>query len=319
MVFKRSRKGNTRFRRRPAFKKRRRTPSRKRALAPKVKRNTVKIARVAKIVDSTIGTMTIRKRTENSGLSFWGQQEPLYMVGNSFLDCVSSVTDLQYYDPNSPSTLVTANGNTGSYQREFLFESVNSALKLFNNGQTLMDLRVYQCYPKADTSQQPQDTWKNGVIDQLVGTALGSPHKHPLSRPADSQQFKDLWRTENFKHLRLGPGQEYNASVHLGPFSFDTSTSGVHALTYQQALKGMVWMIVLTGEVQVDSTGVAIDNNSTEHLVLTEVRTTVIKYDAGVGLDMIKYVPDPSLSSLFGYESQKPTNFRIRANGDIET
>ncbi len=214
----------------------------------------------------------------------------------------SSVEDalatLRYYDPSNPATLVTADGDTGTYSRQFYIDNASTGIQVKNNYQIGADVRIYSCTPREDTSIDPDSAFQSGMTDQgnpsIVSTQLF---------PNDSEQFRKLWKIEKVTSKILQPGQSLFASHSIKPFSYDPSNVDTHNLSFQKQYGGQAWLVRLHGVLGHATTG------STFGLCVAGVdiiykRKLRITYDAGTSLE------DYSVSELTmgacTVESQKP-------------
>lgn len=301
--------------------KRRKTSMARPKLVAKVKKNTTKLNRVAKVVDATTGTHTYRRQQTTQTGSNFGSHMVVSVTGNSLLTTQAVLERLQYYDPSNPGTLLTGNGNTGDFQREFLFTRLTTKLTLNNQGFVPTNVRIYQCYPKEDTNIRPEAAWKNGLEFQLLDFSsttggTGPSVENFLSRPTDSEEFNNLWRTENFQEVRLQPGGQYTASVNLGGFTYDPTFHGDHAQAYKSSIKGMLWMIVSHGDNVTNSTNSDINVNRTDQLHIMHEETYEVKYDAGVSLNTLQYDNTGYDNSANGYGAVRPNVAQRNAEGD---
>lgn len=280
-------------------------------LATTVKRNTSKLDRVAQIVDTTTGTHTYRKQSTTQLPCQFGNTGVLSLTGNSKPVTEATLERLQYFNAASPAFLVEANGNNGDYMREFLFTKLSTKLTIVNQGFLTANVKIYRCYPKQDTNIRPEIAWENGLANQLLdftssNPALGPSVRNILSRPTDSEQFNDLWRTEKFETIRLQPGGRYTASENLGSFKYDPSLFDNHSQAFQKRINTMMWMIVVVGDVAENDVQGNINTTNLKQLILTHEETFEIKYDAGISLNTLEYVPTGYNILSNAYNAQKP-------------
>jgi len=196
----------------------------------------------------------------------------------------TSLANLRYYDPAAPATLVTADGNTGSYSRQFYFDKLNSTIEVANNYKVNCELRVYYVTPREDTSITSVNAVAQGLADQ------GNPSTTGLCMfPTDSEQFRKLWHIQMSKHKELKPGQSIKMNFSPKDFNYDPSNVDSHSLLYQNRYQSGAWMIRLQGALSHDN---AADQQGFDNAgVDISVRTTLrITYDAGVSLEDYEYI-----------------------------
>lgn len=308
---KSTRKGSFR---KKSFKKR----TAKKPVSMQVRRNTVKLARIAKVVDTTTGTHLRRQRFSSTQGSLYGQQGVDFYVSLDLNQVKNSVNNLKYYDPSAPGSLITANGNTGDYQRDFLITRASSELNLQNQGYVPQTVRVYECRPRLDTQLDPVQCWADGLADQQHGTLPLDTVAQPLTRPSDVVFFNTMWSTSNFKEVRLLPGQKHTFTTSHKPFTFDPSFTDIHSTLYQRKYQAMGWMVVLVGDVAFDSTLVSVSESNTANLLVSRTEVLEVQYDAGVNVQTLEYNQTSSNSGLTAFNTARPTVNRVAASGDVE-
>lgn len=202
-----------------------------------------KVQELARIAKADVGNKIVRSSSFDRKTIPDNQKGILELPVNSKTIVENALSSLEYYDPGAPSSLVTADGNTGTYSKDFLFNYSGAKLMIKNNYTTTVVVKAYLCCVKSDTSILPQTAWSNGATD--VGSA--SPTTL-LSYPTDSPQFNELWSVKQTKKRTLKPGALMNFKVRsLPPFHYDPSISDSHTSEYQKAFKGCVIMLVMEG------------------------------------------------------------------------
>lgn len=268
----------------------------------KQKQLSKKVKELERLTEADIGTLTFRDREADRILSSVNSQA----VSNYI--CVSSaaveevIAQLRYYDPTAPTALVTADGATGTYQKEFYFKTIFTQLHMANNYQVPADVSVYLCEAKVDTSINPATAWANGLTDSsnVANTDINI-------YPSDSDQLTDLYNVKRVFNRVLMPGRTASVKYSPKPFSYDPSFTDSHSQTYQKAFRGAVWLVVLRGVLGHDTT--ANEQGILGSGLDIEVkRTFVVKYPAGAD---IKYTYSTNGLSSFtnaGVISNKPVS-----------
>lgn len=211
---------------------------------------------------------------------------------------------LQYYDPSNPGTLLTASGNTGTYHKEFMFQSVYSKVSVHNNYDIPCNIRIYACRVKKDTGITPETAYTSGITD--VSTVSASNTKMFLT---DSDIFNDLWKIEATQMKALMPGESAQLSIGTKSFTYDPSLTDSHALTYQRSFKGLAFLIRIEGALGHDTvqSEVAPVQSGVD---IQWVNTYTVKYQAGADIKRITVDQGAVASSFtnFGVVGVRPTS-----------
>lgn len=164
-------------------------------------------------------------------------------------DLQACITSLKYFDPSTPGTLITVNGNTPTFQNEFYFKSVNCYVEATNNYQVPCYIDLYLMQPKSDTSVLPHTAYTNGLTD--VG---GPSSTSPMVRLYDSPQLRDLWMSKVRKeNVLLLPGQSLKLTYKCGDFFYDNSLEDSHALEYQKRWEAVTFCVRIRGQMGHDT------------------------------------------------------------------
>lgn len=201
-----------------------------------------------RVSEADTGLLVFRDIEASRLLASQAVQNEVSWAGCSTAELEEVLAQLRYYDPAAPTTLVTADGTTGTYQKEFYFNKIYSKLTLRNSYQTPAMVCVYALEPKADTSITPSTAWSNGLTDASNGT-VNSLNIYPT----DSPQFNDLWSIKKTWKRLLQAGSEMACPYSIKPFQYDPSLTDSHNLTFQRK-QSFVYLIVLQGVVAHDTT-----------------------------------------------------------------
>lgn len=226
--------------------------------------------------ESGMGTKIYRSRHSSQLIAAVGLQR--VTSGRLFgkTDLESTITSLKYFDPAVPGTLVTANGNTPTFQNEFYFKHVDVYIEVTNNYQVPVYVDLFIMKPKTDTGITPSGAFTNGLSD------IGAPSStSPMVRLHDSIQLKDLWSTSISKRgVLLKPGQSLRLSDTMGGFQFDPSLLDSHAYEYMPMFHGRAFAIRFWGQVGHDTVVAEVGNLGCG--VDTEFGfQSIVKYAAG--------------------------------------
>lgn len=241
------------------------------------------------MAEADVGLHTHRRRRASRLLSAVNEQAVDNYALNSVTILEEVIAQLRYYNPSAPSALVTADGATGTYQKEFLFTQSYAELTCANNYQIPTKVRIYWCAPKEDTSINPATAWSSGLTD--VSAALATTD--PLVYPTDAPLFNDLWKIERVDKGLIKPGDVMISRYSCkGKFSYDPSVVDSHNLSYQRKYKGVVVLLVVEGVVGHDPTAnqVGILQSGIDTIFNTVHR---VKYSAGADIKFV-YTDDTS-------------------------
>lgn len=279
-------------------KYRRRYPYRK--AMPKTVSLQKQINSLKKTQKNNQGMLTYRWRTTGRILAAVNQQTFSSLVATSVTSLETVLSQLRYYDPAAPGSLVTADGTTGSYQKDFLF-TLQSVIGLVrNNYQSPAKVTIYVFQVKDDTSINPPSAFANGLADVSNATETS-----PLVYVSDSDQLSDLWKIVKTYKCILQPGEEYEVSYSTPKFRYDPSLTDSHPDSYQRRYKAYAIVARVEGVVGHDS---SVDEQGMLAAGIDWVvkRTWKVSYDAGGDIDFV-YVNDTSDSfTNGGLVSQKP-------------
>lgn len=237
------------------------------------------------------GKLTYRAR--NTGRLLVGNNSQSIMaVGLCSKTSLETVgAQLQYYDPSTPGTLLTADMATGTYSRQYLFKSFMGAITIRNNYQSDVDVKVYLCTPKDDTDIPPNTAWANGATDgsNATSTTIGV-------YPSDFSQFRDVWNSKQLCNKSLSPGETTKVSHVEKNFLYDPSVTDAQSQLYQKLYKSFSFMIVIQGCPAHDTSLYEVGYQQAG-VDLVFHTTAVVHYDAGVGLERVyidNNLPNPT-------------------------
>lgn len=245
------------------------------------KKVKAQIRELKRLTESDMGTLTYRKLENGTWDAKQNEQGIQLINGSTNTTVEAALAQLRYYNPSAPSTLVTADGTTGTYNKEFLVRNTHSTLMLKNSFMVPCNVSVYLCRPKRDTSITPSTSWQDGLTDTTASVTTTSI----LVYPTDSSVFTDLWSIEKKKTYYMPAGKKITCTHSEKAFQYEPSVNDEHALTYQRKNKSFVWMVVIHGDMSHDSvapsTQLGTTKVSLDYLVINKY---VINYAAGADI-----------------------------------
>lgn len=195
------------------------TTRRKRVARSKFKRLKKEVSTLKKESDATIGTLVYRNYDAGYVRSTPDHQVVDNYIPYTVANLKAVLAQLKYYDPANPGTLTTANGETGTYARKFLFKKGFMSATFRNSYQTGCTLTVYLCTAKDDSSSGPKTAWENGIQDASNMTDTSDIGTFP----SDSSAARELWSWKKLKQVHLNPGQSTTCTYTVPSFQVDPS------------------------------------------------------------------------------------------------
>jgi len=218
-------------------------------------------------------------------------------------DYEAAITNLKYFDPSNPGTLLTANGNTGTYQRNFNFVKGYAKINLRNNYEVPVRVRLYHLRCAEDTTINPQTRFTQGLADVGITNANGIN-----VYPTDSHEFMNSWPIVTSKMRTLTPGKTVSMIATFKDVHFNPADLDERNLTYQRGFKTQAFgirIVGVQGHAQVGDPSVD-QHGSTQCGVDYELVSTLeCKYDGGNDHIDIEVSQDSTLTAP-GYVSAAP-------------
>ena len=285
-------RGSTRYRR---VKKRRRRTLKDQKMVKRLQR------KVDKLCLSNIMATHVRRQRRVSRVcnAVRNADYSEFADGGSIGEIETAMSSLRYFDP-ATNAMVVANPATGTYSRDMCI-SIFRKILCRNNYHVPVNITVYSCVPKVDTSLTPISLYESGLVDQ------GNPDKNStMVHFSDSFDLKNVWKLTGTKRV-LNPGESMVVKAITPEFKYTFSTNDQHNLSFQKDQGGHVFLVRVAGVLGHDST-VAGQVSLLSGCVDTQRTVTyTFKYDAGK--DVHDYSIDDTAPTAFtnaGVVSQRP-------------
>lgn len=254
------------------YKKKRRAPLRK-----KVARLSKRVSKVTRVMNSTTATKIYRERFTTSIVNDTVNETVFQAIalGDHTL-MQRALTKLKYYDFSAaPPVLTEVDGNSGTFQRSYLFKS-KYKLSVRNNCSVPCWVSVWMCLPKEETSLSPAETWISGNAD-IGGATLNTA---VMGSPYDSTIFKYAWRVIQKKKMLLNSGQEFSCYYRTS-YTYDPSIDDTFNKEFYPKWCGLAALVHLEGVIShADSITTDIGSGKASIDTFAEVQHTVT-YDGG--------------------------------------
>lgn len=224
----------------------------------------------------------IHRTRATSSLTQGVNVSPLNDLGISTgLTLEGALSNLKYYDPSTPATLVTAPIASGTFSKTFdvKFHSKNI---IRNNYTVPVKVKAWIVMPRSDTSITPGNCYTDGLAD------VGNPSAtSPLTYLTDSPVFNKLWKIVKSKKAYLKAGEEMKISYTIPHIKYDPSYADSHTSTYKQSEGACRLLIRLHGVVAHDTVNEGIAECGVDVL---QDKTFIVKYQAGADIHQITQV-----------------------------
>lgn len=271
---------------------------------PTVKALAKRVKNMQCLLNASCGEMIFRQMATGALTSSVKQQNSVSVTTFHTSYYESVLAQLRYYDPNTPGTLVTADGAAGTYSKDFCFTDNYAKLTVRNNYQTPCEVSVYYMVCKTDTSIDPNTAWSNGVAD-TSNSAITSP----LIYPTDSDQIDRLWSIKKTVKKQLEPGASVVCTHSVPKFDYDPAVADSQTETFRKEHHGFAFLLVVKGILGHDSGGAAQYGIIQSGVDWRLDRVSKVRYDAGANIKYI-YITDGSAASFTtsGVVSSKPVS-----------
>lgn len=216
------------------------------------------------------------------------------------------LSNLKYYDPSTPATLLTADGAVGTFSKSFHFTSIHNKFTVRNNFISPVNVRIYYVAPKSDTSILPSTAFTNGLAD------VGSPSAtSPLTYLTDSPVFNKLWKIVKSQKATLQGGQTRTMSHTIKDIKYDPAYNDSHTSSYKPIDGALRIIVRVTGAVGHTATTVG-------HLAcgvdITSDTVYTVKYQAGADLYQITLSDTSGAVTTASLFTDKPVGDNIVYN-----
>jgi len=288
------------------------TYNRRKRMAYNSRKPKSKIAKLSKRVSNIQKDMTSQRseliyhdKTTGRVLAAVNATAHTQVSDINIADLEAVLAQLRFYNPSSPSTLVTADGGSGTYHRAFHFKSVYQCVTVYNNYQVPAKVTIYCVRPKEDTSITSTTAFTNGLAD------VGNPSAtSPMIHLTDSPQFMDIWKIVSTKKALLQPSGSLTASLSNKDIYYSPATTDSETASYQARYGCFAIIVRVEGILGHDTS--ADEQGQLAAGIDWQVHTKyVVHYDAGIDL---KYIISTDVSDTFtnaGVVSSKPVSDNV--------
>lgn len=306
MPYSKKRTRHVAFRTRSPMRKRQRVHSkRKPSLKKKVERLQKSVKHVKDIAENGVGHKTYRERFSYQfklASTNTAEYQTTNLCGHTSI--VRALNTMFYFDPSDPGNLISANGSTGTYQREYLFDP-SFVFMARNNTSIACKLRCYLLLPKTITMITPSNAVNDGLNDKGSGLLTST-----LAYPTDSEVFNTSYRIVKSWIKEVQPGQEVVHRYKGKPFKYDPSVDDQYVAQYYPDWSGatVLWRLEgIVGHDDADTSEVGTMGASVDIMTWS---TYLITYDAGIN---IKFIVVDDDTDIISYTASSIANRPIAA------
>lgn len=249
----------------------------------------------------SIGTCITRKLAYSQLLSLANVQKVSVVSLGRKSDYEAALVDLKYYDPSAPATLISGDFTAGTYSKEVCFRTIHGTALYKNNFLVPVDITVYLCEPRGDTSINPSSAWLDGIQDSPSNASSVEDLNQFAS---DYDTFTKLWKITKVIDQRLSAGQSCQASHTIKDVDYSPAYGDVHSLEYQSKnLNSAAFMCVIKGVLGhvginpcISAAGIDIQFNSKYE----------VDYDAGCSINYTLLSTNAVYTATTGLVSMAP-------------
>ncbi|AXQ66587.1 MAG: capsid protein [Circoviridae sp.] len=202
-------------------------------------------------------------------------------------------TKLRIIDPSNPGTFLTPNlQNVDAFS--IYVKSAYAKISCRNNYQVPVVLDLYAVRVKNDNGYSPKSAVEQGITN-IGGGALSQTS--PLVFPSDSNVFRDLWKIDMHKKIKLEAGQTAEMSFNIGSYDYDPSFADSHQDDYQVSFKSCAFFWRVSGvhghDVN-DITKVGLLQSGVDCLIDMKY---VVRYAAGGDVEFLEVLDESDLTA----------------------
>lgn len=223
---------------------------------------------------------------------------------NNLTQLQASLANLRYYNPGTPGTLVNADGTTGTYSKQYFFNSISGKITMRNNTTAEGNVVVYVVVPRHSTSNSAQQAFAAGFNDQAANATYAV--NHVCAFPTDSEQFNKHWRIVKIKKRHLKIGERFTVTHHINKFKYNDAHADDENDSYQPKYKSFAFLVGIYGDLMHGGTAPH-DANFQRFAVdcITEC-TYKITYDGGARLSDFSVSDLRTATAGAGKQAMKP-------------
>ncbi len=255
------------------------------SLVKKVKKLSTQMRNVQRIAKADIGTLTYRNREARDLQISQGFNNVTSLSLFPISIIQSAISSLPYFDPTTPAVNIFADGNDGTYQRNFRMKP-SSRVTCRNNYRVPVNVRMYLCLPKENTSVNAATAYTIGITDIIQSPSININN---LVYPTDSVTLALLYRIIWSKQMVLQPGQQYTKSHGYPSFNYDPSFDDTEGSTFYPNYSGAQMLIRGEGVIGHDSVA---DEMGTMQCAIDMQFDRVLKVTYGAGVQVKSLVVD---------------------------
>lgn len=257
----------------------------------RVKSRRGKLAKRVKEISKKVNTSlaTHNSKWYEGGTVSWtaNAQNVKWITGNQTTALDDVLPELKYYDPSSGLFTSPDPGTASGAQTKFRFKYVSAKLSVRNNGNFDAHVRIYCCWPKQTTQDQPNVIWSSNLSESSNATSTANWDV----KPSDVNDLTKIWNLRVCGDYIIRPGQTVEVNNSVKDIMFQPNTV---AEEWSTDYKAFGFLMVSSGTVchgtstgPPDETQMMLHNAGQLDWYLK--RNFVVEYEAGTNANMHHY------------------------------
>lgn len=215
----------------------------------------------------------------------------------SLATLAAAVSNLKYFNPSAPGTLITVDLDAGTYPQNIKMR-FSQRITMVNNFMVPVKVELYYCKCKMDTDISCHSALTNGLADNPTGGLSITTYN---CFPSDSQQLHDLYNVKKVSSRIINPGGKVSHTVGTNWFKFDPALFDNHGLEYQPGIHSGGFIIRVSGMLSHDKTTTTEVGLAACGVDVQRYNVISIEYDsAGVK------IKDYEVANTFGTQAAGP-------------
>lgn len=283
--------------------KRKRTP-----YVKDIKQLKTKVARLQVGVQAATGVLTHRFQHVRGMSTLVSKGGTAQFVLSDKAQLAAVLGKMPYYD-SSTNSMVEVSPATQTFQSGIEIKSTSISVKITNNQQVSVHIRVALMTPTGDTNIGPNACFNAGLLVQ--GKPLSSVNTtldNPLVRWSDSQQLTDMWKNipGTYKDVMLSPGAFYEAKAQLPCYNYEARTTATDNLNYRVADRACVMLVQAVGNVRQSQDVPATMDFGPSVLQIEALVIRKVVYAAGADVRCAQFLNNETVAAAQLYQCNQP-------------
>lgn len=231
-------------------KRRRRNNQRRRST---VINNAKKINRINRQLNTLTATYIVKQQLNSNHSCLVGRQNWGEEAGCDKEKLKLILTNLPYYDTDT-NGFTYKNMVNGSQEATFFFKDYSASMRIMNNQNIPMWVRMYVIAPTVDTDTEAIDritescsSMGKELTDNFVPLTGTLASTTPMLNFSDYKQLKASWRIVKTMYVQLRPGMSAKIRHSVSNIRYKVDFLNTHTQKFQKALKTFRFLFKIEG------------------------------------------------------------------------